>query len=184
MASSMNVSNGGKAAAHAHESHHRGQLAHMASGGDRSLPRRVLVPNAKGATKSPPQAQAQAPPGAAGGGGGRMSISALSEAPFTRFDAQSEIAMPMEENIQEQSDFQKEITSRLLILLLETRAWCDARPRLEKNRHFDELTKETRDVQMVEERQEQARQKLTQFVRHFTNAIQALAQSTSNDNCL
>ncbi|KAF6743873.1 hypothetical protein DFP72DRAFT_107398 [Ephemerocybe angulata] len=148
-----------------------------------------------------------------------QSISELAETPFEQFDSNEEIGRPFHQSISDDADFQRELTTRLVSVILETHAWMSSRPRFERDNQLVRLTDDIKRIQDVEEQQGMsssshrpsgsrsrpistssfspqnyepepgghgdvstahlmaaAREKLVQFVRHFTTAIQALAQ--------
>ncbi|TEB34160.1 hypothetical protein FA13DRAFT_70126 [Coprinellus micaceus] len=105
-----------------------------------------------------------------------MNIQELVDGPFIRFGTQSEIVLPFQERVAQEDSSRKDLTERLLLLLLETHAWMAARPRRERMHEVEKLEEHVKNTTEIEEQQERAREKLSQFVRHLTNAVQALAQ--------
>lgn len=207
----------------------------------------------------------------------KMGLSELTDGPFTRFETQTEIVAPLQGHATREDSVRKgelfhriyalflpehdaythflDLTSRLLLLLLETHAWLASRPSHERMNEIEKLEEGVKSFSEIEEQQgrssspvsahsahsystaatsvfanyepeiivanerimgvyrpldgysryllphvevsllfmfsstryaqradyfhwftERAREKLTQFVRHFTSAIQALAQ--------
>ncbi|KZV95911.1 hypothetical protein EXIGLDRAFT_734393 [Exidia glandulosa HHB12029] len=93
--------------------------------------------------------------------------------PFESFNPHL-VSDQYDDDARKEPDYEKEITRQMLEVMLEFHAWASARPKHETVTHGEELSGDVNEIAQVEERQEQARLKLIQFVAQIKSAVLAL----------
>jgi len=98
----------------------------------------------------------------------------LSEQAADKFDHNA-LLSEYDNDFNKDAAFEAEFTTRMMDILLETRAWALARPHLETERHGLLLLEEVKSIQAAEAEQDRMRQGLVQFVQNIKSALAALA---------
>ncbi|GAW06846.1 hypothetical protein LENED_008798 [Lentinula edodes] len=91
---------------------------------------------------------------------------------FTPFDHNRLVVGPFTEETARDASFEQELGALLLDAMLETHAWAAARPKFESQLAVQKLENKISEVIEVENRQEQTRQNLNEFVTHMKTALE------------
>ncbi|KAH7096657.1 hypothetical protein BKA62DRAFT_719058 [Auriculariales sp. MPI-PUGE-AT-0066] len=84
------------------------------------------------------------------------------------------VSEPFDNDALKGPEYEDEMTGQILDLLVEFRAWALAWPAFETQKVGNELSQEVNHIAVEEQRQDQLRLQLVQFVEHVRNAAQVL----------
>ncbi|KAG7095383.1 hypothetical protein E1B28_006140 [Marasmius oreades] len=94
--------------------------------------------------------------------------------PFMPFDHQAAVVDPFTREMARDANFEQELGTMLLDLILETHAWSSARPKYESQMAIQKLEQKVTDVVEIEKEQEKTRNNLNEFVTRMRTALAAL----------
>ncbi|KAF9269662.1 hypothetical protein L218DRAFT_850171 [Marasmius fiardii PR-910] len=109
-------------------------------------------------------------------------LSEIISEPFTPFDHHASVVDPFTREMARDANFEKELGTMILDIVLETHAWSLARPKYESQIAILKLEQKVSDVVEIEKEQgmflspssEKTRKSLMEFVTHMKTALAAL----------